>query len=871
MRRGLSRSQRRVACRAAAMNMESIAVAPAMIQRLSIMRSLAAAAAAGSLSCFPAPLSAQCAGNWLPGNSLPGTDDRISAAVMWDPDGAGPATPVLVLGGDFTLAGNVSTQGIATWDPATGAWGTLGGGIPGQVMALAVLPTGELVLAGITFSSFYSVHRWSGSAWVQVGPTFDSVVWSLAVANGDLVAGGAFANVGGVPANRVARWTGTAWLPLGNGIPTGSVRHVLALANGDIAVGGAFLASSGAPGNCVARWDGVAWSAFGAGIVGVFSDGVRVLAQMPNGDLVAGGFFTNSGGSPSLFNIARWNGASWSPLGTGTNSSFSQAEGVRSLLALPNGDLIVGGAFTIAGAVVARSIARWNGSSWSALGAGFPSFSMTSNPVVHALVQLPNGELLATGTMIAGGTVAGDRVSRWDGTAWRSLTPGFNNRVFAAAGTAQGEMVVGGSFTQAGDVAASRIARWNGTAWSALGVGVNGTVLCVVALPGGGYAIGGSFSSAGGLPAFNLARWNGTTWAAYGPGLSNTVRALAVMANGDLVAVGDMLSAGSTTVNYVARWNGSAWSAVGNGVNGLVYAAHVRPNGDLVVSGSFTQAGGVAANGIARWNGSAWSTFGTGLPQCGEMTTLANGDLVAIAGSGVQRWNGSAWAQLGANFDIGANSLTQLPGGDLVVGGNFTTNNGSPVQRLARWHGSAWTQLGSGFDDRVWRVQATPAGELIVAGQFVQVGAEVAPYLARYAAACPASAIALGAGCPSSGGSNTLTVTALPWLGNTMRMLATGLPGAVLAASVTGFTPTLLPLASVFATGQSGCNLLVTPDLVDTTVASGGTVQPQLAIPASAALIGQSFHQQVIPFEITIFGIGAITATNALTLTIGSF
>jgi len=30
----------------------------------------------------------------------------VIAGTMWDPDGAGPATPVLVIGGQFTVAGS---------------------------------------------------------------------------------------------------------------------------------------------------------------------------------------------------------------------------------------------------------------------------------------------------------------------------------------------------------------------------------------------------------------------------------------------------------------------------------------------------------------------------------------------------------------------------------------------------------------------------------------------------------------------------------------------------------------------------------------------------------------------------------------------
>jgi hypothetical protein len=63
---------------------------------------------------------------------------------------------------------------------------------------------------------------------------------------------------------------------------------------------------------------------------------------------------------------------------------------VHSLAVMPNGDIVAGGEFTTAGGLTASRIARWNGSSWSPLGAGM-------NGPVHALTVMPNGDLVAGG------------------------------------------------------------------------------------------------------------------------------------------------------------------------------------------------------------------------------------------------------------------------------------------------------------------------------------------------------------------------------------------------------------------------------------------------------------------------------------------
>src|SRR5262245_34936028 len=183
---------------------------------------------------------AQCAMQWLPGPALAGTDLDVFTCVKWDPDGVGPRTPVVVLGGDFMAAGNIVASRIVAFDPATNTWSAFGTGLNDTVQALAVL------------------------------------------SNGDLVAGGAFTTAGGVAANRVARWDGTAWSAFGSGTD-GEVLALAALPNGGLAAGGSFANAGGAAANCIARWNGVAWSPLGTGVGGF----VNALAVLPSGDVVA--------------------------------------------------------------------------------------------------------------------------------------------------------------------------------------------------------------------------------------------------------------------------------------------------------------------------------------------------------------------------------------------------------------------------------------------------------------------------------------------------------------------------------------------------------------------------------------------------------
>src|SRR5206468_3719208 len=129
--------------------------------------------------------------------------------------------------------------------------------------------------------------------------------------------------------------------------------------------GGAFdLAPGGVPANNIAKWDGTSWTALGSGITG---SPARVLALTVFNDgsgpaLYVGGSFTTAGGVAAS-NIAKWNGSSWAGLG----SAASGAAGVRALTVYDDGSgpaLYAGGGFTDAGDVAVNRIAKWNGSSW---------------------------------------------------------------------------------------------------------------------------------------------------------------------------------------------------------------------------------------------------------------------------------------------------------------------------------------------------------------------------------------------------------------------------------------------------------------------------------------------------------------------------
>ncbi|HEX6883648.1 MAG TPA: HYR domain-containing protein, partial [Planctomycetota bacterium] len=157
-----------------------------------------------------------------------------------------------------------------------------------------------------------------------------------------LIAGGSFATAGAVPAQNVARWSGSAWSALGAGVD-GRVRALAVLDDGNGAAlyaAGDFTSAGGLPASRIARWDGLAWTPLGSGV----DASVRALLAWDDGNgpgLIAGGLFTSAGGLPAA-HVARWDGSTWQPLGGGL---LGPVHALASGGAGPSAALLVGGAF----------------------------------------------------------------------------------------------------------------------------------------------------------------------------------------------------------------------------------------------------------------------------------------------------------------------------------------------------------------------------------------------------------------------------------------------------------------------------------------------------------------------------------------------
>jgi len=701
-------------------------------QRNSIGWASAWASAWGSVLVFSmcGSAAAQCAQDWKPTDGFPGVEtfQNAYAVTTWDPDGAGPQAARLVAGGTFHYIADRATDTVAAFDPETGRWEDLGGGVEmleqfedgGPLFDSAyvdVLGTfqDDLIVGGFFDDAggvpVSNIARWDGRSWSALGSGLAGFAQAMTVYNGELIVGGTFGTAGGVTVNNVARWNGASWQALGS--PAGTNGPVLGLTvyNGELVAVGQFTTAGGAPASRIARWNGAQWQPLGTGL-NANGFGLAVLG----GSLYVGGDFSLAGGVPQTKGVARWDGASWNPVAGGTFAGVSD-------LIVYQGDLIASGVFTInAVGGQARGIARLDTATqaWHTMEGGMNAGAGPSSLVVYG------DELIAGGGFSKAGNTTLRGLARWIGAeqTWKKLAPGFDVTPGPFT-TYRGELIATGSFGSAGDTEARGIARLDGQAWHALGSGIaDGAVVGVIDTLGvfdDRLIVGGSFNDAGGVPVHNIAAWDGDTgtWADVGGGVSGgeipRVHALAVY-NGDLIAAGDFDFAGGVPAFNVARWDGSQWHAMGAGV-GVAFSM-AEFNGELYVS-VFT-----GTEGMQRWDGSAWHAVPGGFNNFSM--TVWNGKLI----SGFldpMAYDGNTWTMLpGWSWDPNGAGVGNFEyvvfEDDLIVCGQFENAAGIPeADGLVRFDGTSWQAMATanGTPSSITSSAWVHNGELITNGGVV--------------------------------------------------------------------------------------------------------------------------------------------------------
>ncbi len=504
------------------------------------------------------------------------TGQWAASFLSYTPDIPSPDGHLIALpNGDLVMAapGLPTGSNYAVFSPSQNAFSPLGVGLTGMATSLTLAASGDILATGVlghpSRTWTFSVARYSPStlAWTPLDSAGEGTVnqnapnAAVQLPSGDVIAAGHSLMVlddvnfqGGI-----ARYSAASqkWIaPFGTQTPP---KAVAVLPGGDLMVGGTFSHAGGVLVNNIARYNpGTGqWSALGAGTNGA----VNALAVLPNGTVLVGGSFSTAGGL-SIFRLALYNPATgaWSTaggVGGGTNIA------VYAILALPNGDAVIGGHFTSPGRRIARYNAATNTTSFIGhVGPSGPN-SLTADHTVHSLALHPSGDVYIGGYFPDLTTENGNFARYSPVTNTTSvLTISNNSQTYRAIAVApDGSVLLGAGGMWRYNPQTSTLAFVTGSP--------DGQVSAMSTMDSGHILVGGEFSNVGvpATPSESLAvfdpatnSWQASPGALYGYNLFNSyVSALVTRPGGEFFTVGRFWwPSGSVLLGEYFRYNNVA-------------------------------------------------------------------------------------------------------------------------------------------------------------------------------------------------------------------------------------------------------------------------------------------------------------------------
>lgn len=214
--------------------------------------------------------------------------------------------------------------------------------------------------------------------------------------------------------------------------------------------------------------------------------------------------------------------------------------------------------------------------------------------------------------------------------------------------------------------------------------------------------------------------------------------------DGKIVVAGAFTAYNGTTANGIIRLNtdGSIDGTLnsGTGFVGAVNALQIQTDGKLILSGAFTSYNGTSINRIIRLNsdGSIDGTFAVGSGFDAVTSTLAlqsDGKILASGTFTTYQGNPSPFlirlntnGSIDAGFSMGtglnsyARTIIQQQDESILLGGSFTTYNGSSSPKLIRLNSNGNLDssfvMGSGFEGAVNDIFLLSSGKIITVGDF---------------------------------------------------------------------------------------------------------------------------------------------------------
>jgi uncharacterized delta-60 repeat protein len=341
------------------------------------------------------------------------------------------------------------------------------------------------------------------------------------------------------------------------------------------------------------------------------------------------------------------------------------------------------------------------------------------NGTVRTITKQFDGKILVGGDFTLYGSTSCNYIARlnsdgsYDSTF--SIGTAFNARVRAIAVQNDGKILVGGDFTTYQGTTYNYLIRLNSTglvdSTFNLGTGPENIVNTIVLQVDQKILIGGEFddynlNSSGKIARLTSAGFYDTSFDTEFLGFNNTVYTIALQVDGSMYVGGDFTDYDGATYSKIARLTTDglidASFSVDAGFNNSVYYIRILNNLNILVTGAFTLYKTVPNNRIIEltYNGSiASTTYGSGFNNSVRKSVvelsgnyLIGGDFTTYNSSNtnyITRLNSNGTVSTnypfptttfnGSIYDI----FVENPS-NYLVGGNFTTYNGSSANYITR-------------------------------------------------------------------------------------------------------------------------------------------------------------------------------------------
>jgi uncharacterized delta-60 repeat protein len=352
-----------------------------------------------------------------------------------------------------------------------------------------------------------------------------------------------------------------------------------------------------------------------------------------------------------------------------------------------------------------------------------PSFVIGAgaNGHVRVISQQPDGKILIGGNFNMYDGTSRSKIARinTDGSLDGTFNPGTgaDNDVYAIAVQTDGKIIIAGDFTTYNGTSKNRIARLNSDGTldgTFLGSGTNGPIRTLSLQSDGKIIMGGNFSTYDALLRSCLARanTNGSCDVSFNPGAgaSNQVSSSTIQPDGKIIIGGLFGAYDGIARTRVARVNSDGSCDLtfdpGTGVNNDVKSILIQTDGKIIIAGQFSTYNGTSSSRIARilTNGTLDPTFllGTGANAIVHTAALQSDGKIIIGGV-FTSYNGTPIARVARINTDGSIDLSFNPGtgpnnypsssyvqsdGKILIGGLFYTYDGTdPVNFIARLNG----------------------------------------------------------------------------------------------------------------------------------------------------------------------------------------